>query len=129
MMQHDIVTLIEEGPCLYKGKGADREVIIDAEARLNLTFADDFCLFLEKCGFALALGQEIIRFGESPDLIEVTAEESSRTAGAQSEWYVVEKVNIDGAVIWQDRMGAIYQTIPNGEPIVVAYLLAEYLSS
>ena len=75
MIQHDAVTLIEEGPYLYKGKGADWEVIIDAEAKLNLTFADDFCLFLEKNGFALALGHEIIRLGESPDLIEVTAEE------------------------------------------------------
>ena len=41
--------------------------------------------------------------------------------------YVVENAGVDGIIIWQDKMGRIYQTMPNGQKEYIADSLVEYL--
>ena len=43
------------------------------------------------------------------------------------DWYVLENAGIDGIIIWQDKTGRIYQTMPNGQKEYIADSLAEYL--
>ena len=43
------------------------------------------------------------------------------------DWYVVECLDIDGIVIWQDSKGAVYATTPNSEPKKIANSLFEYI--
>ena len=43
------------------------------------------------------------------------------------DWYVVENAGIDGIIIWQDKTGRIYQSMPNGQKEYIANSLAEYL--
>ena len=41
--------------------------------------------------------------------------------------YVIENLNIEGVVIWQDSKGTIYQSRPNHEPKKINKSLAEYV--
>ena len=49
---------------------------------------------------------------------------NEKTAG----WYVLEQANIDGIVLWQDKEGNVYQTMPSSVPKKICGSLAEYIA-
>lgn len=128
MSKNDIVSVVESGSSLYKGKGVSEAEITKAEAELNVNFADDFRVFLGRYGYAMINGHEILGLGESPDLIEATKAERAKGHDIDDGWYVVEELNIDGIVVWQEASGAIYQTVAGARRVPVARNLSEYLS-
>lgn len=43
------------------------------------------------------------------------------------DWYVIECLDIDGIVIWQDRSGKVYHTSPSGTMTLVSESILKYL--
>ena len=43
-----------------------------------------------------------------------------------SNFYVIETLGFDGAIVWQATDGSLYQTIYDSEPIKIAQSLSEY---
>lgn len=128
MSKNDIVSVVESGSSLYKGKGVSETEITKAEAELNVAFADDFRAFLLHYGYAMINGHEILGLGESPDVVEATKAERTKGHDIDDGWYVVEELNIDGIVVWQEASGAIYQTVAGARRVPVARNLSEYIS-
>lgn len=61
------------------------------------------------------------------DVVCNTREERELNSFVPDDWYVVENAGIDGIIIWQDKTGRIYQSMPNGQKEYIANSLAEYL--
>ena len=61
------------------------------------------------------------------DVVRNTREERELNPFVPDDWYVLENAGIDGIIIWQDKTGRIYQTMPNGQKEYIANSLAEYL--
>ena len=81
----------------YFGPGA-REVLPQEIKRLGLHKA------------FVATDKDLIKFGVADKVLKV-----------------LENAGIDGIIIWQDKTGKIYQTMPNGQKEYIADSLAEYL--
>lgn len=129
MSKNDIVSVVESGSSLYKGKGVSETEITKAEIELKVSFADDFRAFLVHYGYAMINGHEILGLGESPDVVEATKAERTKGHDIDDGWYVVEELNIDGIVVWQEASGAIYQTVASARRVPVARNLSEYLTA
>lgn len=119
--------LIKQGPCLYVGDGASEVQIIDAQKALGLRFSDEYRSYLQKYGIAAVNGHEItgISQDDEADVVTVTKAEREVTSNIKPNWYVVERVDIDGVVLWQDQDGNVYQTVDYGHPALIADSFAQ----
>jgi len=126
-----LITIIEEGPCLYKGKGASNEQIADAEERLGLKFAPEFHDYLTRFGYVAINGCELTGLGAEgfDGVVEITLDARNRIGEHLENLYVVEQTNIDGILIWQDFTGTIYQSAPGVKPTPIAKSLGDYLEN
>lgn len=126
----DLVSIIEQGPCLYKGSGVSAKLIEEAEVKLGVKFSSEYRKYLAKFGYAAVRGCELTGLGapKAASVVEVTENARSRGAMPDEGWYVVEEANIDGIFVWQDAAGRIFQLRPGGDPVLVAASLAEYLA-
>lgn len=67
---------------------------------------------------------------ERLDVVDVTKNNREHINDMVKDMYVVEEINIDGIVIWQDVTGRIYETCPGCEkPKPIYNSLVEYLES
>lgn len=103
--------------------------IMQAECDLNLKFSDEYKNYLKRYGVAIFDGHELTGLcnGKRLDVIRVTKEQRRLVSHISNEWYVVECLNIDQIVIWQDVSGNVYQTSPVYGCIKIANTLAEYI--
>lgn len=114
----------------YIGSNGRSEVeIVNAEADLGVSFAKDYRKYLKEIGLACFDGHELTGLTniERVDVVSVTKEQKCINEVVSSDWYVVEKANIDGIVIWQDADGPIYQTSYNSPSIKIADSLSQYI--
>lgn len=127
----NLITLIEKGPCLYRGKGVSEKLILDAEDKLGLEFAPEYHDYLIQFGYAAINGCELTGLGAEgfDGVVEVTMNARRRMNQRLDGFYVVEQTNIDGILIWQDRSGVIYQSVAGDKPIPIAESLGDYLMS
>lgn len=97
---------------IIHGRGADEEQILKAENILNVKFAEEYKEYLHAFGMAIVNGHEFTGIGEVEqlDVVEVTMQQRKYNSYIAPAWYVIEKANIDGIVIWQDETGRIYQS-------------------
>ena len=105
------------------------DLIIIAETKLNLKFSKEYNNYLRKYGAVILDNHEITGICDIPRLnvINVTKEERKYNPFVPDDWYVIEQANIDGIVIWQNQVGEIYQTFPNGTIIKIADSLCDYI--
>ena len=113
--------------CSLTDVSADQ--IADAEKALALRFADDYREYLLAFGIASSDGHELTGICNSKRLsvVDVTLSEKSITPGIPQDWYVLEEANMDGIVIWQNSIGAIFQTQPGREAVKLAASICDYL--
>jgi hypothetical protein len=125
----DIIKLIQKQPDLYTMNGASNEDIKQVEQLLKLHFAADYRKYVATFGAASFAGHELTGVCNSKRLsvAEVTIKERNNVA-TLDDWYVIEQVNIDGIVMWQDASGAVYQTAPNTKAKKICKSLAEYIN-
>ena len=115
----------------YKLLGASVEQVSQAEASLNLKFADEYKEYLMAFGMASANAHEFTGICDSSRLnvVDVTVLERQRNPSVPLEYYVVEQVNIDRIVVWQSSTGEIYETAKELSPVKICDSLCEYLNN
>ncbi|MDL2297844.1 SMI1/KNR4 family protein [Synergistaceae bacterium OttesenSCG-928-D05] len=126
-----IVEKIEKLPNMISFTNATADQIKNAEAELNLRFADEYRDYLAAFGAVVADGTELtgIANSEHRKVTAVTKREWELNPQVPHSMYVVENVGIDGIIIWQDASGTIYQSLPKKDPEKIFEDLADYLSS
>ena len=100
-----------------------------AELSLELEFAEDYKEYLAQCGIATADGHEFMGLGRANrlDVIANTITERKKRGGIPIDMYVIERLGIDGIVIWQNHLGEVYQSTGQGEFHKIADSLVKYL--
>lgn len=108
------------------------ELIINAQSDLGLSFAVEYKKYLSEFGVASFEGHELTGISSIKrlDVVDVTKNNREHINDMVKDMYVVEEINIDGIVIWQDVTGCIYETCPGCEkPKPIYNSLVEYLES
>ena len=114
----------------FIGDGADIEEIKETEDRLNLEFSVEYKDYLKKYGVASADGHEFTGIVNSPRLnvVDVTMK-TKKDHDVAAELYVVELLQIDGIIIWQNKTGEVFMMSNNGELSKIGDNLMEYLKA
>lgn len=125
----DINTKIKNLPGFRMIAGASEDKIREAEKALNLNFAGDFRSCLSEFGAATFAGHEFTGICNSKylNVVDATKEEWENNPNVPHHLYVVERLNIDGVVIWQSSSGEIFQSISNREINRIAASLDDYI--
>ncbi len=112
-------------------KGASKDAIRNAEIELGIPFASDYKEYLSEYGVASANGHEFTGIVDSPRLnvVQATLYERKRNHNVLSGVYVLERLGIDGIVIWQDSHGIIYETVGLNPLKKINGSFEEYLKS
>lgn len=107
-----------------------KEKIHQAETALNVKFAGEYAEYIEKYGIAIFDGHELTGLcdGKRLDVVQITKEQRELNPFVPDDWYVVECLDIDGIIIWQNRKGEIYQTVPTNKARLISNSIAEYLA-
>lgn len=123
----DVINSLED---MISTGGASLQNIADAEQMLNLSFSEEYKLFLTNFGSVLADDVEIIGIAKSKNrnVIEVTKREREFNKAIPQNLYAVENTGIEGILIWQDENGIIFQSSPDKAPEKISNSLAEYIS-
>lgn len=123
-----IVSAVSGMEAFHCRKSVDRKQIKEAEKDLKLKFSDEYKDYLEAFGAASVIGHELTGMCKASRLnvVDVTNKERGYN-DVPEDLYVIEQLNIDGIVIWQNQSGIIYQTCPNGRPKKIANSIVEYL--
>lgn len=102
-----------------------------AQRELNLEFSNEFKLYLKAFGIAIFEGHELTGLcdGKRLDVVNNTKEQREFNGFVPSDYYVIETPNIDGVVIWQNKSGKVFQTMPNGKIELLSKSLYEYLDT
>ena len=121
--------IIAKGPCFYRGDGATSLEISNAEKQLGVIFSNEYRDYLRNYSVVCINGHEItgITENEESNVIRATIAGRESADKIDSSWYVVEKANIDGILVWQDETGRVMQTAIGEDPILLAAILAEYI--
>lgn len=126
---NDIVSKIKEKPGFRMIAGVENEKINKAEKELDVKFASEYRAYLSEFGVASFNGHELTGICNSKRLnvVDVTKEEKEIFPVGTEKLYVIERLNLDGIVIWQSSSGEIYQSIPNHKITKIAASLKEYI--
>ena len=111
--------------------GVSEEKIKEAEIALNLRFSDEYRNYLLEIGTCSFLGHELTGICGSPRLnvVDVTQAEIAKNPQLIPGMYVIEQLEIDGALIWQNQSGEIYSSLPGKAPRKISKSLYDYILS
>ena len=125
----DLVNRLQKTKGVFSLTPASKADIEYAEKQLGLSFANEYREFLRTFGAVSFESHEIVGITQHKRLnvVDVTKKEREFNSNIPGSYYVVEELNIDGIVIWQDGDGNVYQTFPEREPERIANSLSEYL--
>lgn len=125
-----LIHYIELLPGLHFTGGVTSEEISDAETSLNLTFAEDYKLYLSIFGQVEAEGIELSGLSNKrlTSVVQLTKNERKMLA-IPPKHYVIENIGIDGLIYTQDATGAVFQLLPNRPVVKVAESLLQYIKS
>lgn len=125
-----LISRIEQLQGLRFTGGVSSEDISDAETLLNLTFAEDYKLYLSKFGQIEAEGIELSGLSNKRlTSVVVLTQDERKMLSIPPKHYVIENVGIDGLIYSQDATGAVYQLLPNRPIVKVADSLLQYIES
>lgn len=106
-----------------------QDCIHQAEKELNVIFSAEYSNYVAEFGVAIFDGHELTGLcdGKRLDVVHITQEQRTFNKLVPNDWYVVECLDIDDIVIWQDSEGVVYATTPNSKPKKIANSLSEYI--
>ena len=112
-------------------KSASVEDVENVEIELALPLAEEYKEYLLEFGAIMADDIELTGIAKSKnrDVVQVTKREWAANNKIKHNLYVVENLDIDGIIIWQDGSGKVYESSPNHGATKIADSLAEYLGS
>lgn len=108
---------------------ASNENIFLAEKELNVIFSEEYSNYLAEFGVAIFNGHEFTGLceGKRLDVVRITKEQREVHKFIPNGLFVVECLDIDDIVIWQDSKGIVFATTPNTKPKKIANSLLEYI--
>lgn len=125
-----LISRIEQLQGLRFTGGVSSEDISDAETLLNLTFAEDYKLYLSKFGQVEAEGIELSGLSNKRlTSVVILTQNERKMLAIPPKHYVIENIGIDGLIYSQDATGAVYQLLPNRPIVKVADNLLQYIES
>jgi hypothetical protein len=106
----DIISIISSLKGLVSLKGVSKDAITNAEQALDLSFAHDFQIYLEKYGVISARHIELTGITDSKRLnvVDVTLAARQNNQFPQ-DLYVIEDIGIEGIIILQNGIGEIFE--------------------
>ena len=127
----EIIKLLNSYDDLMFLGGVGAEKIKDAEIELKISFSEEFKMYLTEFGVASFGGREITGITESDRLNVVSVTKKYRNLYPVSfeKYYVIEEMNIDSIVIWQDEKGYIYQSVGKNKLNKIFNSFSDYLMS
>ena len=110
---------------------ASKERIVKAEKELNVTFPKEYADYLAEFGVAIFNGHEFTGLcdGKRLDVVRITKEQRDFHKFIPNNLFVVECLDIDDIVIWQNSEGAVYASTPISKPKKIANSLSEYIAN
>lgn len=125
----DIIRSLQNKQNLFFTEGASETEIVRAENKLGLKFSSEYCDYLAKFGVATIQGHEFTGICNSNRLsvVDVTLNERNKYSEIPLDWYVIERTNIDGIVVWQATNGTIFQSAPNQRVNKLCGSFTEYI--
>lgn len=115
----------------FRAMGAvSYELIEESEHELGLVFSDEYRAYLLAHGAACIYAHELTGICPSKRLnvVSVTEDQREFSGPVPADWYVVEELNVDDLVVWQNAAGDIFLTQPGTRPRLIAPSLLAYLS-
>lgn len=124
------VSLLRRKEDLRFTGGVSEELIEACEKMLNLSFSTEYKEYLLAFGVATYEDHEFMGIGSSKrlDVVNNTMLERAKNTNAAEAYYVVERLDIDDVLIWQNREGEVFQSVGNACWKKIAESLAEYIS-
>ena len=125
----NLVQFLQTEPDVISLDPASEKSIQNAEQKLQLHFSEEYKEYIKTFGLVVLEEHELtgICDGKRLDVVVNTISERERNPFVPKDWYVVECLYIDGIVIWQNQIGEVYQTFPNGHKMKLADSLYEYM--
>ena len=124
----DILKALSQKKYFHSLAGASEEQIDGAEKDLGVKFDLDYRKILCNYGTVSFDGHEIVGICSFRRLnvVDVTNEERKDNDNIKAGYYVIERSNIDGNIIWQNSSGAIYRAQRGMLPVKIYDSLAQY---
>lgn len=125
----DIIEAINSKNNVIHGKGVEECEIRNAESMLGLVFSNDYRKYVRLYGCMTIGNREFTGISKiaNYDVIGITLTQKKYQSDIPGDWYVIEQMNIDGIVIWQDSSGSIYQSSLKTKTQKIANSLLEYI--
>lgn len=124
-----LIDLIKQGNVSFVFAPMTKAQINQAEKELNVNFAKEYADYVAEFGVAIFDGHELTGLcdGKRLDVVRITQEQRNLNKNIPDDWYVVECVDVDCIVIWQNSKGAVYAAVPNSKAKKIANSILEYL--
>ena len=124
-----LVEAIKSYPDIFTLTPATQELITAAEKELDVTFSKEYVEYLAEFGVAIFNGHEFTGLcdGKRLDVIRITKEQRAFHKYIPDNLFVVECLDIDDIVVWQDAVGTVYASTPSSKPKKIANSLVEYV--
>ncbi len=129
-MISDLIGVLKNKPGFVSMIAATDVQIQDAEARLDVSFGEDYRAYVGAFGAAAFEGHELTGISKSSRLnvVDVTLTERAKHPDMPSDWYVIEQLHIDDVSIWQSASGEVFQFVPGHAPEKIADSLIGYVN-
>lgn len=126
----NIISTIKKLPGMEYLLPASIEDIKKAEEKLNLIFADDYKEYLSFFGMVWSdiIAISGISNDEDYGVVELTNKLRLTHTNIPLDFYAIEDVGVDGLVIWQNKTGVVYQSVPNHKPVRIFDNLSDFLN-
>ena len=123
----DTVNQLRDFNCT--GMPEERKVVA-AEEALDLRFSTDYLEITKKYGAISFYGHHFTGISPFPgnNVVKVTIEQRSYNPQVPKDFYVIEEAHIDGIIVWQNSRGNVFQTYPNGQPLLLSSDLYDYIA-
>lgn len=123
--------IIRQSAPLFVYGAVSQASIHEAEQELSLIFSNEYANYVAEFGAAIWDGHEFTGLcdGKRLDVITITKEQRKLNEFIPNDWYVIECLDIDGIVLWQETDGTVYATVPNSMPKKIANSIAEYIQN
>jgi len=124
-----IIEVIKNKEDYIGANGCSDEEIAKAEKVLKLKFAKDYKDYLTFIGLACFDGHELTGITKNSRLnvVDVTNKQRANIEEIPNDWYIVEELNYDGIIIWQNTNGEIFETQHNQIAGKIHNSLLEYI--
>ena len=126
---NQIIKYLKNSKELFYLQGVSWEQVQEAQTELDVRFAEEYLAVLLRYGLIATDAHELTGLSaiQRLNIVDVTKAERNKNPEVPADFYVVEQVQAEKTVIWQNRKGEIIESV-DGQGIRYLYdSLLEYL--